>query len=653
MLDPATLGAMIPDDEGSMEISTMGQEAPALLRHEPVPPPPSQSPGHLQQQRRVSASAPKAPAAPVQPRKDVARMLPSAHRVYVYKKKDDGKMSFLNEYSAQELQGVGTIEAFIKKYIVAEYGYGEFHVHYYDGQQKEPQPLGAVTIDAPASVQTSMATVHQFPRQESKTESLKELLEFQKVMATQQQPQKSPAEQAMETMVARMIEKQMSAITDPPKPGEAPKSSGDGMVMMMLLMQMQQKPAPVDNGMTRMMEKMIERIERMEEEARMQSMMVPPPPPPPPPPHGSDGPSPMEMMLETMKENTRMMVEAMKAQHASPRDPIKDLADMATLMAPRNNEALTTKDIFTLLPQFRDMLAPPGASKDPFEKTIENFRLFKMMQREFGEGDSRSQQAPGESAETFWSFAKGLVQSDIGKSIAGQILQQGAGQQIATQPGRRAMTAQEQAQNVANRRAHEAGRQRQLAESRAHQLAANASRAQEEANRVQAEATQEASQSRQESIRQATHPVPVAAARPPEPPKEEDEDGEVNVPEGFLAVHAPAINGAPTDAERIGAIITGFQLLATSTDFRPVISKMFGLCKQNRRLEALDHLKEILEFFSENEVLDKEIPQKAAEDFDRHWAIIRSRLEFPDVPEVFPEGHPQAVAAAPQAVPAP
>jgi hypothetical protein len=60
-----------------------------------------------------------------------------------------------------------------------------------------------------------------------------------------------------------------------------------------------------------------------------------------------------------------------------------------------------------------------------------------------------------------------------------------------------------------------------------------------------------------------------------------------------------------------------------------------------------------LEFFSENEVLDKEIPQKAAEDFDRHWAIIRSRLEFPDVPEVFPEGHPQAVAAAPQAVPAP
>jgi hypothetical protein len=323
-------------------------------------------------------------------------------------------------------------------------------------------------------------------------------------------------------------------------------------------------------------------------------------------------------------------------------------------MAPRNNEALTTKDIFTLLPQFRDMLAPPGATKDPFEKTIENFRLFKMMQREFGEGDSRSQQPPGESAETFWSFAKGLVQSDIGKSIAGQILQQGAGQQIATQPGRRALTAQEQAQGVANRRAHEAGRQRQLAESRAHQLAANANRAQEEANRVQAEATQEAAQSRQESIQQATQPV--AAARPPEPAKDDD-DGEVNVPEGFLTVHAPAINGAATDADRIGAIITGFQLLATSTDFRPVITKMFGLCKQNRRLEALDHLKEILEFFSENEVLDVKIPQMAAADFDRHWVIIRSRLEFPDIPEVFPEGHPSAVAAvqdAPaQAVPAP
>jgi len=524
---------------------------------------------------------------------------------------------------------------------VSEYGYGEFHVHYYDGQQKEPQPLGAVTIDAPASTQTNMATIHQFPRQEGKSESFKDFLEFQKVIAEQKAP-KSPVEQMMETMMADMMKKQMSTLNDPPKPGEAPRQNdGSGMLTMLMLMQMQQKPTSIDTGMTRMLEKMMERIDRMEEESRMQSMMVPPPPPPPPPPHGSDGPSPIELMLETMKENTRMMVEAMKAQQQPARDPIKDLADMATLMAPRNNEALTTKDIFTLLPQFRDMLAPPGATKDPFEKTIENFRLFKMMQREFGEGDSRSQQAPGETSETFWSFAKGLVQSDIGKSIASQILQQGAGQQIATQPGRRAMTAQEQSQAVAHRRALEAGRQRQLAESRAHQLAANANRAQEEANRAQEEANKEASQSRQDSIQQASQPVPVAAAAPPQKPAEEDE-GEVNVPEGFLNVHAQAINTAATDGDRIGAIITGFQLLATSPDFRPVITKMFGLCKQNRRLEALDHLKEILEFFSENEVLDPKIPQMAAEDFDRHWAIIRSRLEFPDVPEVWPEGHPNA-----------
>ena len=55
-----------------------------------------------------------------------------------------------------------------------------------------------------------------------------------------------------------------------------------------------------------------------------------------------------------------------------------------------------------------------------------------------------------------------------------------------------------------------------------------------------------------------------------------------------------------------------------------------------------------MEFFAENEVLDPKIPQMAADDFDRHWALIRARLDFPDVPEVFPEGHPQAVAAAPQ-----
>jgi hypothetical protein len=300
----------------------------------------------------------------------------------------------------------------------------------------------------------------------------------------------------------------------------------------------------------------------------------------------------MELILETMRENTRMMVEAMKAQQQPPRDAIKDLADMAALMAPRNNEALTTKDIFQLMPQFRAMLAPPGADKDPFEKTMDNFRMFKMMQREFGEGGGGQQQQQGETSETFWSFAKGLVQSDIGKSIASQILQQGASQQISQQPGRRALSAQEQAAQVAQRRAQEAARHRQLAEARAHQLAANAQQAQQQA------ASQEAQQAKAQVAAQPTAvaaapvPQPQAAPQPPAQAQQESEE-EINVPEGFLNVHAHQINAASSDAERIGAIITGFQLLATSPDFRPVITKMFGLCKQNRRIEALDHLKEI------------------------------------------------------------
>jgi len=628
-LDPASLGALIPDesDEESVELSSPREEAPPLLRHEPIAPPPSQSPGQLQRGKRVAAAAASAPT-PVQPRKDVARMLPSQHRVYVYKKKPDGKMIFCNEYSAQELQGTGTIEVFIKKHVVPDYKYGEFHVYYYDGQSKEPQPMGTVTIEAPASEEAALASVHQLRPTESKTESLKELFDLQQQIAKQQQQPKSAIEVAMEKTMADRFTSMMS--------GGKKDSDGDGsMLMMMMLMDRMKPQAPaVDSGLQRLFEKTLERLERLEEEVRMSAAMVPPPssnlPPPP------SGPSSVELMLEAMKENTRMMVEAMRQPQ---RDPIKDLSDMAVLMAPKNNEALTTKDIFTLLPQFRDMLAPPGATKDPFEKTIENFRLFKMMQREFGEGD-RPAGPPEDSASGFWQFAKGLVQSDIGKSIAQQILQQGAGQQINQHGQQRAANAQQQAQVVAQRRAQDAARQRQLADGRAAQLAANAQQAQQVAVQAQAEA--------QKAQAAAAQPQ----AQPPAPPPQqsaaaEGGDEEIYVPEGFLNVHLPAINTASSDAERIGAIITGFQLLATSPDFRPPITKMFGLCKLNRRLEALEHLKEILEFFSENEVLDPSIPQKAVEDFDRHWKIIRSRLEFPDVSEVWPEGHPNAQAQQP------
>lgn len=420
------------------------------------------------------------------------------------------------------------------------------------------------------------------------------------------------------------------------------------MLLMMMMERMKPSPAPtVDPGIQRIMEKLVDRLDAMEQDLRVSQSMVPPPPPPP----SDDGPSHLSLILETMRENTRIMVESLKSQHVT-RDPIKDLADMAVLMAPQKSESLTTKDLLELMPKFQVMFSPQNQSKDPFEKTIENFRLFKMMQKEFGED-----RAPGPQAQqdSFWTFAKEMLKSDVGKSIASQIVAQSSGQEIVQHGQRRVSVQQDQARAIADRRAQEANRKRLLAEDRARKLAAEAERMQQAESRVaqahvpvaehpaevpQPSSPDEPKQPPVSEIR-AIEPEPKessgTALAEAEPEAEEDESNEVSVPEGFLNVHAAIINEAPNDAERIGAIITGFQILATSPDFRPVITKMFGLCKQNRKVESLDHLVEILEFFSENEVLRPEIPKLARDDFDRHWNLIRQKLEFPDVPEVLPE----------------
>lgn len=653
-IDPAALGALIPEpaEEGAMTMGSLGPEAPPLLRNELPQPPASQ--GHVQKARRVAAAT--SPVADTSPRKEVNKMLPSSVRVHIFRKKtegpDTGKLSFLNEYSAQELAGCGTIEIFIKKYVVPEYGYGEFHVYYTDGVQKELQPRGTVAIDPPISAKENKMS------DGGMSALLKEFIDYQKTRDAQVQAvtqQKSPVESMVETYMSKQLEKTISGNGQTPSNGESPMAS---MLMMMMMQQMNRPAVPsVDPTMVRLLEKLSERLDAMENEFRVSQAMTPPPPPPP-----SNDPSPIQLLLEGQRESNRLMLEAIKS---SQRDPIRDLSDMAQLMAPRHNESLTSKDLIELMPKFKALMAPEGAS-DPFEKTIDNFRLFKMMQREFGESD-RPQQQQGETAESFWSFAKEMIRSDVGKSIAAQIMSQTAGQDIASHSQKRALNERQRAADVARRRAEIAAQQRHQAEMRARQAAEaarqEAAKAAQQAEQQQtfvpdpalSQPTPSAAEQVAQAAPAASQPQPVApiekkleekpseSEQPSESESGED-GGEIQVPQGFIDVHLPNIHSAPNDAERIGAVISGFQILATSPDFRPVISKMFGLCKMNRRIEALDHLKEILEFFSENEVLDPKLVEVIVGDFDRHWKTIRMRLNFPDIPEVAPESPGEAQA---------
>lgn len=657
--DPAAIGALIPTDDDSPGLATLGDDAPPLMRYEVSPPSPAASQGQVQKARRVAQAQAPAPApAPTppqaSPRRDLARMIPSSHRVLVYRKHsegpDAGKQKYLNDYSAQDLNGCGTIETFLKKYVVPEYGYGDFILYYHDGtSNKEPGPLGAVGIDPPRSEQKTQAP------NGSMSEVFKDFLEYQKQREQREQskqPQKSAAEEAVDSMVTTMLKKQMETMFS----GDSKDGGMGPMLMMMMLERMKPAPAPsIDPSIARLMEKMADRLDAMEQEMRVSQAMVPPPPPP-----SNDGPSSIEIVLESMRENNRLMIEAFKAQQVQ-RDPIKDLADMAALVAPQKSESLTIRDVFELVPKIQTL--QPREQTSPFRETIDNFRLFKMMQKEFGEDRAPSNSQP---EENFWTFARDFVRSDVGRNIAAVIAKQAAGAEIAQQGAARAQQQHAQAQAVARRRAEHAARQRQMAEMQAQQAAdrARAIQAAEEAERARAAAQAQSPTPTPEvtsapvpevapvaQLQDTSSAVPVSQvmqeAQPEavEQPSEEGEEdsGEVSVPEAFLNQNAPQINSAVDEPSRIEAVVNGLQALAASQDFYGVIAKMFGLCKQNRKQEALDHLTEILEFFSDNEVLRPDIPKLVRDDFSRHWKIIRQQMNFPDIPEVLPT---ESVSAA-------
>lgn len=593
-LDPAALGEMIPDADDPNEIVNVEvhsgplEPAPSPVHYEDPSPPAQKAPS-------ARKPAAKAPPANGSAKRDLSKVLPNPMRVYVYKRGSDGKRKFINDYSAEDLQGSGTIEVFLRRYVVPEYDYGDFHLYYYDGTN-EPKPIGSVAIEAPKQKAAPVA--------QEKTESVRELYDLAMKMSQQnQQPQRSPAEE-LTGMISTM--KSLGIM------GE--NKGGNEMMLPMLMMMMNKPQQP--QGPDPVTLKILERLERMEEEHRMQAAFTPLPPAPPPAPPVDPAAS-IAPLVQVMQENTRMMIEAFRSQKQE-RDPVRDLADLAKLIESRNTEQITTRDMLTLLPQVRDLMMPKDQQKDPFEKTIENFRLFKLLQREFSGAESPSQQAAQQAAQeqsSFWDFAKSLLTSDIGRSIASQITTANSQQQMADAQQMRRMQQQRAAHEVAARRA---AQERALAAQNAQLAAPPPPTAQPV---------------------QTAPPPPVQPPPPPPAAQEEQEEEEgVSVPDGFVTTHAPQINNAANDAERIGAIITSFQLLATSEDFRPVIAKMFGLCKQNRRVEALEHLRDILGFFAENEILEARIPDVAVADFDRHWKLIRNRLGFPEIPEVAPDG---------------
>jgi hypothetical protein len=310
--------------------------------------------------------------------------------------------------------------------------------------------------------------------------------------------------------------------------------------------------------------KLIERLDRMDEDRFHPAMIPPPPPPPPAPDNTMEGfATIMKAITDSQQQSNLLLVEMMKSNNQH-RDPVADLANLTKLTA-AGDDRLTTKDFLTMLPTIKTMIAPEG--KNSVQDAVETLRSMKILEREFTpQIDPNAEQAAG-----FWDFLKGLVQSDAGARIADAVM------------------AKQNADAVDQRH---------------------------DQRRVAAQSAADAAQS---------HP-------------QAPEEAGITIPESFNK-HASELANAATPPERLKAGIEGLQHLAAYPDFRMYIAPIFGLAKQNRRIESLNHCHRFLMSLVEAQALEEDPVMKFLEDLDEHWTLVRSTLGMPDIDEVFPEGY--------------
>jgi len=124
------------------------------------------------------------------------------------------------------------------------------------------------------------------------------------------------------------------------------------------------------------------------------------------------------MIMEMMRQNNEMnrsLIGEIAKLHAKPeRDPIRDLAGIAELVRPKDDDKLSTKDIINLLPSIKEILSPKTETKGGLAELMDQFRMMQMLKHEvIGE--------TGGGAPGFWEFAQTLVNSKLGESIGDAI----------------------------------------------------------------------------------------------------------------------------------------------------------------------------------------------------------------------------------------
>jgi hypothetical protein len=518
----------------------------------------------------------------------LASILPGAERVEVLRITDDGTEAIVGEYRASDLVREGSIARFLLKFVVPKCGRGgDFHFWAINAKN-ERIDAGYASVDEPS------VAIHGPKGEGGVTETLKamkELLVDHAAVAPPPMMMPPPPPPSFVSQLKEMkeLEREFGGQKD-----------GGSMMMMYMQQQQQQQAWQMQQWQAAQQQHRpdssalvmaaIERLAAAQQKLEERVMAAPPPlPPAPPDPMAVLGP-----LLAGMQNTVTTLI--------------------ATVMKP-SDDRLTTRDLITMMNQSRTtpeqtlefiggvMKTVRGDDKpgtDDFRGRMQDMvMLGKLARAMFGGGGGET---------TFADVLMKVLDAPAGSLGARMV------SRLADPAGKNKQQAQQSKKQVAS------GQQptRRMTEGRPTQPAA----------------TQAAPASPAQTA-PATSPTPAAVAPAPstpaadgapvqqaqaEPAKQPEKKGAPPIPPGIEPL-AQAIEDAPDERERIGAVLNLMQWLGTDEGWSPHMHRVLLLAAQGDQ-KALQMLRVLLHGLAKLGHLKPETATAAATAFENHFDEI-------------------------------
>lgn len=540
--------------------------------------------------------------------KALADKVPGAEHLKIYKRKDTGQVALIGSYTMKDLAESTDAEDFITRYIKPKFGDGEYSLKGVDAHGRELDVGTVHLMDPPqAGEAQGMYAVMQTVFQQQQEWLRKE----QERMNAAAKPSETRDPVAMLKDLTAVQQSVSAEAKEEKRRAESAIAESSNTVMQMLVMMQQQQQQAAQQNMQLMMQMMQPRedptlkmlLAKLVEEKSSGGALPPPPPPPP---------DPMEGFAKMLAAIVPLLQPAPSGGGGD--DEYKSL--LKEMVASRESERMTPKDILQMMQEMRQ-----ERGTDDFKKSADNLAMMLTLTNQM------RQSTEGSASAGFWDALGALVSNrDVAGSIANSI-------RSAAQPAQPSPSPHAIAQQQAMMR-----QQAILARQREVDRARITAQAQAELQAAQAPSPAEAQQYAQQQIPVAAQPQPVQQQQPhlravPHP-QQPTQSGIVIEPR---KVHLPPLPANTTDylnqivmakdeAELVENLVKMLMYLVDFPQWRPFVMNTLREFQAGNKRAVLQELANLLEGFSDIDLIDKAFAIKCVQTVNAHFAHIHKHV---------------------------